>query len=312
MGNLLEVQDLTKYFRHQWTFRPFCALDGLTVSLREGEIFGLIGRNGAGKTTTFKLILGLLRASRGEVRLLGQPSYSAWARRQIGFLPEHPYFYDYLSVGEILDFYADLCRLDAGEKRRRIAALVERLHLGPKLRAPVRSLSKGTLQRVGIAQAILHRPRLVILDEPMSGLDPAGRREMRELIRSLKDEGSTVIFSSHILPDAEALCDRVGMILNGKLRELVDLTDVQRRGNGFTIAVSGLEPHGVSAIEAICGQPAGGGPAMWTVQASSRDQVAAILRAAQERGGFVESLVPTKLSLEDRFISFLQGDHAAD
>ncbi len=242
MAPILDIDRLTKYFRHQWTFRPFCAVGDLTFAVREREIFGLIGHNGAGKTTTFKLLLGLLRPTRGHAHFLEKPCASPWARRQIGFLPEHPYFYDYLSVRETLDFYARLSGLTRTDSRQRINELAERLRFTAKLNAPIRSLSKGTLQRVGIAQAIVHRPLLVILDEPMSGLDPGGRKEMRELICSLKSHGSTVIFSSHILPDAETLCDRVGILVNGQLREVIDLTHLASEDTRkFSLSVSGLQ-----------------------------------------------------------------------
>src|SRR5262245_34262102 len=181
MAHVLEIDGLTKRFRSNWTFRSVTALDGLTLTLEEGEIFGLVGHNGAGKTTTFKLLLGFLTPTAGRVLFRGRPLDTA-ARGAIGFLPEQPYFYDYLTVEEMLGFYASLYGLGGAERRRRVAAVIDEVRLGHKRRAALRTLSKGSLQRVGIAQAILNRPRLLILDEPMSGLDPAGRAEMRGLI----------------------------------------------------------------------------------------------------------------------------------
>ncbi len=209
--SVLEAIALTKAFRHQWTMRPILVLRDVSLSLRAGEVLGLIGPNGAGKTTTIKLLLALLRPTRGRVEFNGRPVHQPAARRHMGFLPEQPYFYDYLTVEETLHFYGQLYGLSAAERRHRIKELAERLQLHSFLRHTMRQLSKGNLQRVGVAQAILHRPQLAILDEPMSGLDPTGRKEMRDLIAALRTEGTSVIFSSHILPDAEALCDRVAI-----------------------------------------------------------------------------------------------------
>jgi ABC-2 type transport system ATP-binding protein len=222
-------------------------LNGLSFAVEEGEIFGIIGHNGAGKTTMFKLLLGLLRPSAGTVTFDGAP-LTPDARAAIGFLPEHPYFYDYLTVAESLDFYARLYGMRAAARQQRIAEIVEQVQLGPKLRASLRTLSKGTLQRVGIAQAIMNQPRLVILDEPMSGLDPAGRHHMREIIQSLQHAGTTVIFSSHVLPDAEALCSRVGIIANGRLREIVVLNHA-RQPEAYVMAVTGVESETLQTLE---------------------------------------------------------------
>ena len=206
---LLELCGLSKDYRHNWTMRRLRVLHELDLVVRRGEILGLIGPNGAGKTTTFKCLLGLLRPSAGRVLFEGQP-LGVRARAAIGFLPEQPYFYDYLTVQETLSLYAHLYGQHGRAARARVAEVIEQVQLAPNRRAPLRTLSKGTMQRVGIAQAILNRPRLLILDEPMSGLDPIGRHAMRELV-SYRRCRRTIIFSSHILPDAEALCDRVAI-----------------------------------------------------------------------------------------------------
>ena len=313
MASLLEIDDLSKNFRNQWTFRSFCALADLSFTVNEQEVFGLIGPNGAGKTTTFKLLLGLLRPTRGCALFLGKPATDSSVRAQIGFLPEQPYFYDYLSVRETLEFYGNLCGINATERRERINSLAERLRLVPKLDAPMRSLSKGMVQRVGVAQAIIHKPRLVILDEPMSGLDPAGRKEMRELIRSLKYEGATVIFSSHILPDAEALCDRVGILVDGRLREVLHLTgdnrDSERR---FSMTVSGVPEATLGPLRDLASEPPQGGPHIWTLTIGDRNGVREALRLLDEKGGVLESLQPKNASLEDRFLAYVDHSIAAD
>jgi ABC-2 type transport system ATP-binding protein len=301
MAILLEANRLTKNFRNQWTMRLFCALDGLDLALEPGEIFGLIGPNGAGKTTTFKLILGLLRPSSGSVTFQGEPLGPA-ARTSIGFLPEQPYFYDYLTVRETLDLYARLYGLDRAARRRRVEAVVEAVHLGHKIRAPLRTLSKGTLQRVGIAQAILNEPRLVILDEPMSGLDPAGRRQMRELILSLRGAGSTVIFSSHILPDAEMLCDRVGILTGGRMREIVGLHRGQD-ASMYVLTVRGVDGPTLEKLEKLARQQPVVEGESWNVRLAGPDSVGSALDIVRAASGLVESLVPVHPSLEERFLS---------
>jgi ABC-2 type transport system ATP-binding protein len=304
MSALLEAVGLTKHYRHHWTFHRIRALEGLDLQVREDEIFGLIGPNGAGKTTTFKLFLGFLRPSRGRVEFLGKPIAVA-DRVAIGFLPEQPYFYDHLTVRETLHFYARLYGLTGGDARKRVADLIERLGLTPKSTARLRTLSKGTLQRVGIAQAILNRPKLVILDEPMSGLDPAGRRFVRDLILSLRNEGTTVIFSSHILPDAEVLCDRVGILANGKLCDTVKLqrdTEITE----YVMTAHGLDSEALIALERIASGPPAANGNHWIVRLSSPEAVQAALDAVRRRQGVLDSLVPARPSLEERFLAHVK------
>ncbi len=311
MGTLLEIDGLTKYFRHPWTFRRFCALDRLSLAVREGEIFGLIGHNGAGKTTTFKLLLGFLRPSAGQSSFMGRPSTGVWARTRIGFLPEQPYFYDYLTVRETLVFYARLSGLRASDAVARTRELARQLRVEAKLEAPIRTLSKGMLQRLGVAQAIIHRPKLVILDEPMSGLDPIGRKEMRALIQSLKSSGTTVFFSSHILPDAEALCDRVGILAEGRLREIVDLAG-NDGGAEYALTVRGVPPGSLPELAALTVPAATPAASVWTVRVAGRERVREYIDRVHAAGGFVESLVPTLPSLEERFLHHAQQVHVSD
>ena len=310
MSQLLDIEHLTKDFRHQWTFRSFRAVSDINLSLREGEIFGLIGHNGAGKTTTFKLLLGFLRPTSGRATFRGRPSSTPWARAQIGFLAEQAYFYDHLSVRETLQFYGGLYGMSRSERDARIAELAERLLLTPKLDTPVRSLSKGNLQRVGIAQSILHRPRLVILDEPMSGLDPVGRKDMRDLIHALKEDGTTVIFSSHILPDAEKLCDRVGILVRGTIKEIIDLQQIHGDDPiGFRLGISGLDPQILRPLGEVS-EERGRSAATVTLKVGDRQQVRQALDLIQARGGQIESLVPITPSLEERFLDFMKEDRA--
>src|SRR6202041_2826246 len=194
------------------------SLEGLTMQVEDGEVFGFLGPNGAGKSTTIKLLTGLIFPTAGNARILGKPISDISMHQDIGYLPEQPYFYDYLTAAELLDYFAQIHKFRASERRERVDRMLKKVGLETARKIQLRKYSKGMLQRVGLAQAILHDPKVVILDEPMSGLDPIGRREVRDIILELKREGKTVLFSTHILSDAEMLCDRVGVIVSGKLQ----------------------------------------------------------------------------------------------
>lgn len=201
-----------------WRKRMRRSLDNLSFQVEEGEVFGFLGPNGAGKTTTMKLLMGLIFPTSGTARIRGRAIDDVAMHREIGYLPEQPYFYDYLTARELLDYYARFSNYSARERRERVGGFLARVGLAPAADIQLRKFSKGMLQRVGIAQAILHDPPVVILDEPMSGLDPVGRREVRDIIQALKEQGRTVFFSTHILSDAEMLCDRVAVLAGGKLQ----------------------------------------------------------------------------------------------
>src|SRR5438067_8247385 len=215
----IEISNLEKtYSVGFWRKRPKRALKPLNLAVEEGEIFGFLGPNGAGKTTTLKMLMGLVFPSRGSARILGMELDDPRMKAQIGFLPEQPYFYDYLTARELLRYYGQLSGVDSRQLSSSVNAVLEKVGLRDAMNVQLRKFSKGMLQRAGIAQAILHDPKVVFLDEPMSGLDPMGRREVRSLIEELKEEGKTVFFSTHILSDAEALCDRVAVLHKGQLR----------------------------------------------------------------------------------------------
>jgi ABC-2 type transport system ATP-binding protein len=299
-ATILALQGLTKDYRHNWTMRRLRVLDGLDLAVERGEIFGLIGPNGAGKTTTFKCLLGLLRPSSGQVLFDGRP-LGVRERAAIGFLPEQPYFYDYLTVEETLRLYANLYGLHGRAARSRVAEVIERVRLDHKRRAALRSLSKGTMQRVGIAQAILNHPQLLILDEPMSGLDPTGRHAMRELVRELHDAGTTVIFSSHVLPDAEALCDRVAILVGGRLREIVDLRGA-RDAHLYQLTVSSIAADTLAALERLAGTAPMADGSAWHLRLPGSALIGPALDLVRSAGGHIESLVPVHPSLEERFL----------
>ena len=223
----LATEELTKdYAVGFWRPRPYRALDRLTLAVEPGEVFGFLGPNGAGKTTTLKLLMQLVFPTSGRASIFGKPLGDLSVKQRIGYLPEHPYFYDYLTAEELLAYFASLFGLAPAERRRRASALLDDVGIGAERRLQLRKFSKGMLQRVGIAQALINNPDLVIFDEPMSGLDPIGRREVRALILRLRDRGCTVFFSSHVLSDAEALCSRVAILAKGRLVSQGTLTEI--------------------------------------------------------------------------------------
>lgn len=218
-GAAIEIENLTKDYPYGFLhLKKKRSLEGLTMQVADGEVFGFLGPNGAGKSTTIKLLVGLIFPDAGSARILGKPITDIEMHSDIGYLPEQPYFYDYLTAAEVLDYFARFHNLTAADRRERTAKMLKKVGLQTAGKIQLRKYSKGMLQRVGLAQAILHDPKVVILDEPMSGLDPIGRREVRDIILELKREGRTILFSTHILSDAEMLCDRVGVIVSGKLR----------------------------------------------------------------------------------------------
>src|SRR5919204_276774 len=221
MPPAIRIEELTKdYAIGFWRRRPYRALDRLSLDIEAGEVFGFLGPNGAGKTTTLKLLMQLVFPTSGRAELLGRPLGDLAAKRRVGYLPENPYLYDYLTAEELLTYFAGLFGYKGPDRRARAARLLDDVGIGGERRMQLRKFSKGMLQRVGIAQALINDPEVVFLDEPMSGLDPLGRREVRLVISSLRTRGATVFFSSHILPDVETLCDRVAIMNRGKLLEL--------------------------------------------------------------------------------------------
>jgi ABC-2 type transport system ATP-binding protein len=291
------LEGVTKAFRGHLGLGRTVAVDGLSLSIEPGEIFGLVGPNGAGKTTTLKIMLGLIRADRGEVRLLGRSPSDPAARERIGFLPENPYFYDYLNAEEFLDFYGRLKGMDASARRARVGEQLERVGLARHAGTALRKFSKGMIQRLGLAQAILNEPELLILDEPMSGLDPVGRREVRDIILSFRAAGRTVFFSSHILQDAELICDRVAILRRGKLKSVGRLDRlVSRQVRWFEVAVQGAVPE-MSGVETLSSS---GSETL--VRVPDVETLTRLLAAAPQSGGKVLSVWPYRETLEDLFM----------
>jgi ABC-2 type transport system ATP-binding protein len=300
----IEILGLEKtYMVGFWRKRPKRALKPLHLTVETGEIFGFLGPNGAGKTTTLKMLMGLVFPTSGTARILGQEWTEPSVKAQIGFLPEQPYFYDYLTAHELLNYYGQLSGVPAIDRKHRIEEVLQQVGLTDVKGVQLRKFSKGMLQRAGIAQAILHDPRLVFFDEPMSGLDPLGRREVRDLMEQLKQRGKTVFFSTHILSDAEALCDRVAIIHKGELRGVGTIEELTStvQGKVEIIWQGTVVPASMKALGVEChvsGETVRG-------VLSERQQDAAIDALRRERMRLV-SITPLRTSLESYFVEKLQ------
>src|SRR5437870_4630529 len=246
----LATSELSKDFAVGfWRKRPYRALDRLTIDVGAGEVFGFLGPNGAGKTTTLKLLMQLVFPTSGRAEILGAPVGDLRVKRRVGYLPENPYFYDHLTAEELLTYFAALFGYRAADARARAVRLLDEVGVGAERRLQLRKFSKGMLQRVGIAQALVNDPELVIFDEPMSGLDPLGRRDVRSLILRLRDRGCTVFFSSHVLSDAEALCSRVAILAQGRLVAAGKLADMLPfRARGWELVVAGASEAALGAL----------------------------------------------------------------
>jgi ABC-2 type transport system ATP-binding protein len=308
MPPIVEIEQLTKdYEVGFWRKRKVRALDGLSLHVNEGEIFGFLGANGAGKTTTLKLLMRLMFPTSGKARILGHDIADLAMHSQIGYLPENPYFYDYLTAREFLDYCGQLFGSAKPARKQRTAELLDRVRLDTKSwDVQLRKFSKGMLQRVGLAQALVNDPAIVFLDEPMSGLDPVGRREVRDLIASLRQEGKTVFMNSHILSDIEVLCDRVAILKRGKLSRVGPLDEL-RRGVGETDRVeiiatgTDAEPLLLLLPDAEKYQVSATASGVRIELADERhvDEAIAALRRV---GGKLVSVQPVRQSLEDLFV----------
>ncbi|MCS6289929.1 MAG: ABC transporter ATP-binding protein [Nitrospira sp.] len=297
------TEDLSKSYPSGWPGRPpFVALDGLSLTVRRGEIFGFLGPNGAGKTTTLKILLGLVRATSGRAHLLGEPAGDVATRRRIGFLPESPYFYDYLTAEEFLGFYGELAGLSRAVTTQRVDELLQLVGLGEARTRQLRKFSKGMLQRIGLAQALIHDPELVILDEPMTGLDPVGRKQVRDLILSLRDRGKTVFFSTHILHDVEMICDRVGIVMKGRLVASGRVNELVRQDHiqSVEIVCQHIKTEGNALIHSLATRVLQQGPQCLIVLPSP-DAVDVLVGEIRRQGGRLLSVTPHKASLEDLF-----------
>jgi ABC-2 type transport system ATP-binding protein len=282
---VIEVKDLRKAYRTPLRRRQVHALQGISFTVPPGEIFAFVGPNGAGKTTTIRILMGLIRPSSGSATVFGEPVPSRAARRRLGFLPESPYFYEYLTAAELLDLVGRLFGMERGARRKRADELLELVGLDHARKRPMKSFSKGMLQRAGIAQALMSDPELVVLDEPTSGLDPLGRKEVRDIMVGLRAAGKTVFFSSHILPDVEAIADRVAIIAGGALHDVGPVSDLVDRSLRATTIILRAQDGGEETVEV----PGDG-------------DVDQVLAQARDRGARVVSVTPRRERLEDLFL----------
>ena len=305
VGDVIEIEKLTKVYRSGVRRRSVYALRGLDLTVEENEVFGFLGPNGAGKTTTLKILVGLLFPTSGKARILGKPLNHIATKALIGFLPENPYFYEYLTGAELLDFYCRLFGMPKSQRKTRTEELLRRVGLIEAADLQVRKYSHGMRQRLGIAQALVNDPKLLFLDEPMTGLDPVGRRQIRDMIGELRAEGKTIFFSSHILSDAELVCDRVGILIDGKLRNIGRLDEILQPQKALYDAVAvNVDGQVAKRLSKFCRQ---------MVRRANRLHLLIVdddgLKEAQRlvvgAGGYFESLARTRMTLEDRFIEFI-------
>jgi ABC-2 type transport system ATP-binding protein len=300
----LATHELTKDFAVGfWRKRPYRALDRLTLDVEAGEVFGFLGPNGAGKTTTLKLLMQLVFPTSGHAEMLGRPLGDLSVKRRLGYLPENPYFYDYLTAEELLTYFAELFGYSRAECRARASRLLDEVGIGAERRLQLRKFSKGMLQRVGIAQALVNDPELVIFDEPMSGLDPLGRRDVRALILRLRDRGCTVFFSSHVLSDAEALCSRVAILAKGRLVAAGRLTDMTPfRASGWELVIAGLSDAAVAALGPRVRRAVRLGEGRYTLDLPLEPAPELLLAEVTADGAHLVSLNPIRQTLEDFFV----------
>jgi ABC-2 type transport system ATP-binding protein len=304
MPPAIQIEELTKdYAIGFWRKRPYRALDRLSLAIEPGEVFGFLGPNGAGKTTTLKLLMQLIFPTSGRAEILGHPVGHVATRQQIGYLPENPYFYDYLTAEELLDYFAQLFGYAAADRRKRVSGLLDKVGIGAERRLQLRKFSKGMVQRVGIAQALINDPAVVFLDEPMSGLDPLGRRDVRSLILELRDQGRTVFFSSHILSDAEALCSRVAVVAGGRLAAAGRLSDMLAfEVRGWELVIANATAESLARLAPVARKTTDISHGRYSVELALDHPPEQVLADLSAMGASVVSLNPIRDTLEDFFV----------
>lgn len=304
MGKVLELENVHKVYKVGFIPKKKPVLKGVSFHVNEGEIFGYLGPNGAGKTTTIKCILNLIFPDSGRITIFGEDSLKPRARKKVGFLPENPYFYDYLTGKEFLAFYADLLGIHGREREEKIKYFLKLVGMERAADLQLRKYSRGMLQRIGLAQALLNDPALVILDEPMGGLDPIGRKEFRDIIVNLKKEGKTVFLSSHILQDIEMICDRVAIILAGEIINQGYLGDLISEKVLFTeIVIAGVPAAEFNHLgESV--STSGDRVLLKVYEEGKIDQV---INLVQQKKGKIISLIPRTETLEDIFVNMVKN-----
>ena len=308
MKHIIEIENLSKdYEVGFWKKRKVRALDDLTLQVEGGQIFGFLGGNGAGKTTTIKILMSLIFPSTGSAKILGQDISDVKMHAKIGYCPENPYFYDYLTARELMNYFGELFGFDAAKRNSKTEELLTKVGLEEKdWNKQLRKFSKGMLQRVGLAQSLVNEPEIVFLDEPMSGLDPIGRREIRELIAELRNGGTTVFMSTHILSDIEALCDNVAILRQGKLAATGNLNELLTQSGEtqqFEIVVKGVSAEILkSEVEKISGANISAKANGANIQVLDEKDIDGILHLTRKNGGSLVSVQSVKQSLEELFV----------
>lgn len=308
MEYAVEINELSKDYETGFLRKKKVrALDGLTLNVRPGQIFGFLGGNGAGKTTTIKLLMRLIFPTTGSAKILGRDIADVQMHGTIGYCPENPYFYDYLTASELMDYFGQLFGYDAQKRAEKAGELLTTVGLEEKdWKKQLRKYSKGMLQRVALAQSLINEPEIVFLDEPMSGLDPVGRREIRELIASLREKGVTVFMSTHILSDIEALCNEVAILRNGKLAASGNLSDLLANTGeqrALEISVQGVAADAIrERVEFIAEASISQKPSGVMIQIVDESDIEAVLKITREAGGSLISIQPVKQSLEELFV----------
>jgi len=306
---IIKTKNLTKEFSTPFVLKKIPALRDLNLKVDPGEVFGYLGPNGAGKTTTFKLLLGLIHPTKGNIDLWGKPHVQIDLKSRIGFLPESPCFYGYLKANDYLHFSGQLFGLKRKERQKKVDSLLELAGLKDHSNELIKTYSKGMLQRLGVAQALINDPELLIMDEPMAGLDPLGRKEVRDIILQLKNEGKTIIFSTHILSDVETVCDRVGILINGKLKDCGPLEKLLTpKIKSFEISIKGLSRETIGQVEERGLRLIQRGMESFIV--AKEEEVYGILSYLLERGGVLLSFTPRKETIEDIYVSELKHNEA--
>lgn len=303
MATVLSIEDLHKSFKVGFIPKKKKILKGISLNVEGGEIFGYLGPNGAGKTTTLKCILGLIFPEKGNIEIFGRPYLSLKAKERVGYLPENPYFYDYLTATEFLHFYSQLSLIKKKEKKEKIPRLLRLVGLENSANLQLRKFSRGMLQRIGLAQALIHDPLLIFLDEPLGGLDPLGRKEIRDIIVRLKEEGKTVFLCSHILQDIEMICDRVAIIVDGEIVNQGRLQDLISEKILFTeIILSGVDSKELEGLgDALSSK---GGRVLLKV--FDEEKIEKVFNIVQSKNGKIHSLIPRTKTLEDFFVGMVR------
>jgi len=308
MKHIIEIENLSKdYEVGFWKKKKVRALDRLNLQIESGQIFGFLGGNGAGKTTTIKILMSLIFPTEGNAKILGRDISDVKMRASIGYCPENPYFYDYLTARELMNYFGELFGLDSATRKRKSEELLSKVGLEEKdWSKQLRKFSKGMLQRVGLAQSLINDPEIVFLDEPMSGLDPIGRREIRELIAELRMQGKTVFMSTHILSDIEALCDNVAILRQGKLAATGKLDDLLMQSGerqSFEITVKGVSKENLqNRISDISGAEIYAKPNGANICVLEETDIDRVLQIIRNSGGKLVSVQPVKQSLEELFV----------